>query len=298
MQISLKNAVITALAVGGAIAATAANAANVVVSAPSTGTSQLLFFVVDTTAHTSYTRVLTQTVTNAASGGIFNSTIATSSSTQGVINKVTGEAGFTVNTGADAALNSFISGAGTDTLSWGIIAGAGVNLSSTPGNLVAVATATGPSADSSVYTQSNGTFQGSMIGSNTGGGLAADINRLNGTGTNDGNGVNATTHGVIGSSSSVKANTLTFYGAGVAMGGLALGSSATLYGMTTSGPSGNTLLAYNLGSASLSADGKTLTFSGNTVSAVPLPAAVWLLGSGLLGLAGVGRRRAAKTEAV
>jgi hypothetical protein len=36
-----------------------------------------------------------------------------------------------------------------------------------------------------------------------------------------------------------------------------------------------------------------LTFTGNAGSAVPLPAAVWLLGSGLLGLAGVSRRRLA-----
>jgi hypothetical protein len=33
------------------------------------------------------------------------------------------------------------------------------------------------------------------------------------------------------------------------------------------------------------------TFTSNNVSAVPLPAAVWLLGSGLAGLVGVGRRR-------
>jgi hypothetical protein len=39
----------------------------------------------------------------------------------------------------------------------------------------------------------------------------------------------------------------------------------------------------------LSAAGLTLTGSG---SAVPLPAAVWLFGSGLLGLAGVARRKA------
>jgi hypothetical protein len=110
--------------------------------------------------------------------------------------------------------------------------------------------------------------------------------------------VNATLNGIIGSSKSIKPNTLTFYGAGVAMGGLALGSSATLYGMTTSGPNGNTLLSYSLGQASLSADGSLLTFTGNPATTVPLPAAVWLLGSGLLGLAGVGRRRAAKTETV
>ena len=36
----------------------------------------------------------------------------------------------------------------------------------------------------------------------------------------------------------------------------------------------------------------TFTWSSSTVSAVPVPAAVWLFGSGLLGLVGVARRRA------
>ena len=41
-------------------------------------------------------------------------------------------------------------------------------------------------------------------------------------------------------------------------------------------------------------NGGLFTFtSNNTVSAVPLPAAFWLLGSGLAGLVGVGRRRSA-----
>lgn len=46
---------------------------------------------------------------------------------------------------------------------------------------------------------------------------------------------------------------------------------------------------FSLGTVNLSSAG-VLSFQG--VSSVPLPAAVWLLGSALLGLAGVGRRRA------
>ena len=69
-------------------------------------------------------------------------------------------------------------------------------------------------------------------------------------------------------------------------------SAITLYGMTGNG----TTLAvqtYILGTASVAANG-TLTLTGNgTTSPVPLPAAVWLFGSGLLGLVGVSRRRKA-----
>jgi hypothetical protein len=68
------------------------------------------------------------------------------------------------------------------------------------------------------------------------------------------------------------------------------GTAATLYGLTGNGgtnPLTSSLLKVsNLGSF-------TLTSAGNLVSAVPLPAAFWLFGSGLMGLAGVGRRKIA-----
>jgi hypothetical protein len=61
--------------------------------------------------------------------------------------------------------------------------------------------------------------------------------------------------------------------------------------VNTSGqsPSGLANVYESLNTVMLNADG-TLTLSGGGGS-VPLPAAVWLLGSGLLGLAGVGRRK-------
>jgi hypothetical protein len=43
----------------------------------------------------------------------------------------------------------------------------------------------------------------------------------------------------------------------------------------------------------LSASGLLSVAAGSVTPPVPLPAAVWLFGSGLLGLLGVGRRRAA-----
>jgi hypothetical protein len=70
-----------------------------------------------------------------------------------------------------------------------------------------------------------------------------------------------------------------------------LGTSATLFGVT-----GDSVISTNLvktsvlGNVTLTAAG--LVFTSATTAPVPLPAAIWLLGSGLLGLFGIGRRKA------
>jgi len=81
--------------------------------------------------------------------------------------------------------------------------------------------------------------------------------------------------------------------------GVAGGAAVTMYDIVQlkSGLGNGTITpihnASGNGTWSLSATGDlTYTIPG-AVSAVPLPAAVWLLGSGLLGLAGIGRRKKA-----
>jgi hypothetical protein len=70
-----------------------------------------------------------------------------------------------------------------------------------------------------------------------------------------------------------------------------LGTSASLYGVTADGQSSTNLVKTSvLGNVTLTAAG--LVFSTVTTAPVPLPAAIWLLGSGLLGLFGIGRRKA------
>jgi hypothetical protein len=72
-----------------------------------------------------------------------------------------------------------------------------------------------------------------------------------------------------------------------------LGSSANLYMLATNGGATGTAGTNLTQAAVFQFASLTLNASGDLVgvSSVPLPAAVWLFGSGLLGLAGIGRRR-------
>jgi hypothetical protein len=70
-------------------------------------------------------------------------------------------------------------------------------------------------------------------------------------------------------------------------------ASTNIYYLTAgSGGSFANVAATLEATATLSANGLVLTGQGGSPPPVPLPAAVWLLGSGLLGLAGVARRKA------
>jgi hypothetical protein len=70
-------------------------------------------------------------------------------------------------------------------------------------------------------------------------------------------------------------------------------SPITLFGFTGNGGTGN-VQSYILGSVTFSSTGN-LVITGNSTgggtTAVPVPPAVWLFGSGVLGLVGVSRRR-------
>lgn len=89
-------------------------------------------------------------------------------------------------------------------------------------------------------------------------------------------------------------NVSLWYGAGPTNQVTGLGTSAELYGVSAaSSTSTDPVGVSKLGLITLTNSG--LTFAANSTggggNTVPLPAAVWLLGSGLLGLAGVGRRK-------
>ena len=73
----------------------------------------------------------------------------------------------------------------------------------------------------------------------------------------------------------------------------AAGTSEGFYLLTGGGGlASGTARIYTVGTFTLDASGN-LSFASAGATSVPLPAAVWLFGSGLLGLAGVGRRKLA-----
>lgn len=74
--------------------------------------------------------------------------------------------------------------------------------------------------------------------------------------------------------------------------GVSQGTTANLYYLTGASSSFSNITATLEGTASLSAGGLTIAGVGGAPPPVPLPPAAWLFGSGLLGLAGVARRKA------
>jgi hypothetical protein len=267
-------AVVSVIALG----ASAANAASI---DPSTGDGSLMFFLTDTKTNQTYTDVLTQTV-----NGYFSASQATTPApTAGAVNTITGDTGFSYNLSTDSNLTSFLTAASSDTLNWGIIGGtfAGTGASGRP--IGAARFTVTDLLSSDVLNVS----QGASITGGIPNGLATDINLLN---TNLAGG-NSTGQGVFGTTTSSGGTTLnSLYGSQINVAGVAPGSSVTLYGVTGNGTKVGTGFAYSLGNASFNLTGDILSFTGNG-SAVPLPAAAWLFGSGLLALAGIGRRRAA-----
>lgn len=121
-------------------------------------------------------------------------------------------------------------------------------------------------------------------------GLDGDVSTINGNsgGANSVEGTNPATSGVWDVTNT--GGTAYWDGAGISNANL-LGTTANLYYATGGGGIASKVTTVLEGTASLSASGLTLTGT-SAPPPVPLPPALWLLGSGLLGLAGVARRKA------
>ena len=214
------------------------------------------------------------------SGDVANSVLGTNSASS---------AG-SIDVAASPALSNFISTYGAANLEWAVLgtqssavspnkAGSNIAIASaanTPGNSSSVAqmvvnntlkTLTSGFAQDEGYLATGYTSGGQAYAWANGSTIAGQVWGAGGYGDNTGS--------------------TDLYGAGVLQDANPLGSVLTLFGMTGNGGTG-VVQSYDL------TDNLTLTTDGTLqIAPVPIPAAVWLFGSGLLGLIGVGRRRSA-----
>jgi hypothetical protein len=197
---------------------------------------------------------------------------------------------------ATTGLSSFLSSHSTNTINW-TVEGGQYNIFATsasaskadntntvrPGDaLVAFSSKaiTGPGTSPNVYTAVAGNLQSYLNN------YSADLGNTGGI------------HGLTSASETTGSEILGVQGKYGLIAGNDLsvaGTTTDFFGFTGNGSIGQ-VQSYLLGTASLATNG-TLTLAGNAAPppppAVPLPAAVWLFGSGLMGLVGVSRRRKA-----
>jgi hypothetical protein len=287
MNTILKLGVGSALALGYATAQ-----ANV--AYPSTGSSDLVLFVYDETNQESYARDTGISIDSLFPNGSING-LGNTSYTDIHAGHVEGSIASSVNLNPDANLNTFLAAKGSsDVVQWGLIGGqytGGQTTSNfnTPGQAKFISSSVKPSGDFTSLTVNQLTTWGNL--GNAGG--TQDYLQLNGNlaGASSIVGTGASTHGVWNSALGGQVMT-NWYASGPINYGL-LGSSMHFYALTGEGTnSAAPPEVFTLNDIVLTADGHLM----NAPSAVPIPPAVWLFGTGLLGLVGVGRRKVLKVE--
>jgi hypothetical protein len=261
-------------------------------SLPSTGSSDLWLFVADTSTGTTFAEdlgssasisKLLPTASLAAAGTDFSS------------NNPVALSGANLNIAASSGLSTFLGGVGSDNVEWAVLGAqypTSTNAKGTteaPGGIDVVASE--PTIQGSQLAQ-KGFSDIQLIASS----FNSDLAYVNGTGTSLKWSAGSSTNNIWGAGTGDVGGSTTLYETGPDQSGIALGQSVSLFGITGNGGKGQ-LQTYDLGdNLTLSANGTLTVSSGSTTPPpppVPLPAAVWLFGSGLLGLLGVGRRRAA-----
>ena len=265
-------------AVAGALLASFATAQ--AQNLPDTGNADLWVFVSDPTAHTTYAE---------DTGLSLSSLLPQSKLVSGATLDTSIGANFSV--AATSGLSSYISAANSagHALQWGVlgvqfpgsISGTGYKK---PGNFIAIfddLSVVGANIAQAIVQPTLQTI---------GAGFEGDTTYMKQTYTVGGKSYawadGSVGGNVWGASTGGNGGSTDLYGQEFDQAGIALGTTNTLYGLTGNGGPGQVqsyILSNNL----------TLRTDGTLVSSVPLPAAVWLFGSGLLGLFGVGRRRAA-----
>jgi hypothetical protein len=194
--------------------------------------------------------------------------------------------GITTFIAADAGLSAlFAADVSGDTLVWGVEGGQYTGTNTANGQSAVGATKNvSTAANSAIIT---GKTSGALFNQNTA--LSNAITALN---TNLGS--NASVEGPASASAGVwdttGGNQIYNWGGNGPGSNITGVGTAALYDMTGTGSATGHLALVTNTSVTLSSSG--LQFTNTGAAPVPLPAAFWLLGSGLLGLAGVGRRKA------
>lgn len=270
MGISSNKIIGAALAVSAMLAGVSAHAD---VDLSNSGNGELVLFVKNTTTGVVYARGLGINVDNV---------LGTSAITAGGYSGPSDDFTYSMpSIGPDANLTSFLNG--TDSFAWTVMAGdstGGIAL----GDKRYVTT-------SQMDLRTNGTnITGTQLATSWNN-LQAMLTTLNGF-LPDVEGSSVSSLGQwwqTGASPGASANS--WYGTSVNNVN-ALGQAAGFFVLSTNGTGGTTNLYANTFGLQLDANG-TLHAVGSAPE-VPLPAAAWLLGSGLLGLLGVGRRKVAR----
>jgi hypothetical protein len=283
------------LAIAVALAATASQANAAMVNAQS-GDSSMVMYAWSASLGRSYSRDLginlTSFLYNGASAPTagsypFNTTL--NADTPLVAGNVT-DLGYTLSFGTDSLMTSWL-GDGSMLASdvmWGITAVDGVGTGSA---YRALTTVTAGAASAGTTNSELGSFEVKFDGF---------VNAHNALGTNAAN-----LNGSSGSDSSNDPGANAATGFGVNWGGAssfnaagAIGESMEFFFLAQNGtlPGGNITSARygnteGFATWTLNADSSFVYMAPDAVSAVPVPAAVWLFGSGLLGLVGISRRK-------
>jgi hypothetical protein len=262
------------LSVAGALAFGAV-AAHASIANPSSGASDAILFA----------EVLNATQTSVVASYAGDTGVS-------VNTLIAGLTGSTTVLGGDANLQKLFSAdAAGDVIEWSVQGG------QYNGNNGASTTQFSVTGAAQFITTTTGSTTSNLVQKNTANlthwaGLSNDVSTINANsgGANSVEGPSAATAGVW--DYPVPGGTSGWYKNGPGTGNLYDGTTAqNLYYITGGGSTGAKVLSTVEGTATLTSSGLVLAGATTTPPAVPLPAAVWLLGSGLLGLTGVARRK-------
>jgi len=274
--------------VGAALAGGVANAANVNSALTSSTGTTLLLLLQNTTDNDFFFAELTPTLSSLRTPSALQSDTPSQYSVDGTNTTGPQNAPAALDNYTNTNLNNWLAGDGSDSITWAIMAGYQGNGTDQLGQRALAFTST--LAHLALYWDTP-TLGGAV------GGFGSFVGSINSAVYT--NGVSTTT-GFNDAFQGADAD-ITFNGASFGSGA-ALGTAQSLYLAATGGDDGyaaniyKSAYTYTLG-LDLVNGGYVLTYD-DPVSEVPLPAAVWLLGSGLVGLMGVGRRRKGASQVV